>query len=118
MLGMLLVITPFSGIRVSCIDAPTDVSGRLSAPTEIGADCERLCPLRQASSTANTEGGSGCALSADVSSLSLFASIAVLGSPEPLQIPLVVPAVYADSPRFYLEPDLAHLGPPPKPEAL
>jgi len=123
-LGTLLILMPFSGIRVICIDAPTDEK-RPSAPTETLSDCERLCPLHQPSGTpsstdsaGSTESGSGCALSTDASSLSIVASIAVPRPQEPLQVALVASAASADSPRFYLEPALAHLGPPPKPQAL
>lgn len=111
-LGTLLVIMPFGGIRVMCVDSPRDV-GLSSAPTETGANCERLCPLHQPSMT-DTESSSDCALSADASSLNVFASIAALRPQGPLQEPSGVAPTYADSPRFYLEPELAHPGPPPK----
>ena len=124
-LGTLLAIMPFGGIRVICLDLPTDVS-RSSAPADRRSDCERLCPLHRPSDTpsltagtpSSTESDSECGLSADGSSLSVSATIAVLRPQEPRQVPLVVSAVWADSPRFYLEPALAHLGPPPKPQAL
>lgn len=118
MLGMLLTIMPFSGMRVICIDSPMNVESVSTVHTEGDADCERLCPLHQPSSTATKEEGSDCALSADASSLSLFASIAVLRHQEPLPVPLVTATTYSDSPRIYSEPKLAQLGPPPKPQAL
>lgn len=124
-LGALLVVLPFSGIRVICIDSPVDVSGS-TAPTETLTDCERLCPLQRPSDTpsitagpsSSTKSDSDCALSPGASSISLSASIAVLRPHEPLQVPLAVSAAPAESPRFYLEPELAHLAPPPKLEAL
>lgn len=116
-LGTLLVILPFSGMRVICVGVPTDVSPS-NARTEQGTDCERLCPLHLPSVAPSSPDGSDCALSSDASSLGIFASIAVLQPQEPLHVPLVVSAVSADAPRFYLEPALPHLGPPPKPQAL
>jgi hypothetical protein len=117
-LGTLLVFLPFSGMRVICIGSPTDVSAS-NARTETGADCERLCPLHPSSvAPSSPEDGSDCALSSDASSLGIFASIAVLQLQEPLHVPLVSAPTYSDVPRFYLEPALAHLGPPPKPQAL
>ena len=113
-LGTLLAIMPFSGLRVIYVDSPADVS-RSSPRNEEGADCARLCPLHQPS---RTESGSECALSADASLQSLFASVAIPLPQEPPQVPLVVAHTCSDSPGFYLEPALAHLGPPPRPQAL
>lgn len=121
MLGTLLVVLPFGGLRVICIDPATDVS-HSTAPTETASDCERMCPFHPPSVTSgtpsSTQSSSDCALSADGSSLSIFANIAVLRPQEPLVVPVAVTAVPADSPNFYREPQLAHLGPPPKPQAL
>lgn len=113
----LLLVLPFSGIRVICIDSPTDVSGS-SARTEHGSDCERLCPLHESASNDSSENDPDCSLSADASSLSVFASITIPRPQELLQITLRAVATYADSPRFYIEPGLAHLSPPPKPKVL
>jgi len=106
-LAMLLVTMPLSGMRVICVDS--------AAPTETGSDCERLCARHHVSSSTNS---STCALSTDASSLIVFASTAALGPEEPVQAPLVVSAVSADSPRCCLDPELAHHVPPPKPQAL
>jgi len=124
-LAALLVVLPFSGMRVICIDSPQDVSGS-TGRAETVSDCERLCPLHRPSETApavpaapsGPEDDSDCALSTDASSLSISASIAVQRPREPLQVPLVVSDAPAESHRFYLEPELAHLAPPPKPPAL
>jgi hypothetical protein len=122
-LGTLLVITPFSGMRVICIDSPTDMSGS-SANIQNITDCERLCPLHpppdapSSPTPSGTQNDSDCALSTDTISLSIVASTAVLRPQEPQQVPLVVSAVSADAPWFYQEPALSHLGPPPKPQAL
>lgn len=121
--GTLIVIMPFSGVRVICIDSPTDVS-ESTAHTEEMTDCERLCPLHPPSGTpsrttpSSTENGSDCALSTDGASLSIVASSAVPRPQEPLPVPLVSAPTYSEAPRFYSEPALAHLGPPPKPQAL
>jgi hypothetical protein len=116
--GTLLVLMPFSGMRVICVGLPTDVSAS-KARTETGTDCERLCPLHPPSAApSGSQNGSDCALSSDASSIGIFASIAVPQPQEPLHVPVVVSEVSADAPRFYLEPALAHLGPPPKTQAL
>ena len=114
----LLVVMPFSGMRVICLDAPTDVSG-VNAPVETLSDCERLCPLHQPTDTSSSsKKDEGCALSADASSLIIFASTAVVRPQEPLQVPDVVSTVSPASPRSCVEPELARLDPPPKPQAL
>lgn len=117
-LGTLIVIMPFGGMRVICTDSPTEV-GPLSARGEHLTDCERLCPLHPSPApSSSTEDTPDCALSADASALSFFASIAVLRPQQPLQRPVVVAALYSDSSRLHPEPELAHLAPPPKPQAL
>jgi hypothetical protein len=117
-LGTLIVIMPFSGMRVICVDSPEEATTS-SAPSREVSECERLCPLHQPSDTpSSTKTDQGCALSADGCSLIAFASIAAFQPQEPPQVPLVVLAVYAESPRFCLEPELAPVGPPPKPQAL
>ena len=103
----LLVVMPFSGMRVICVDA--------AAPTETGSDCERLCTRHHVSSTTN---GSNCTLSTDSSSLIVFASTAAVGPEEPLSAPPVVSAVFTDSTQCCPEPELAHRVPPPKPQVL
>ncbi len=124
-LAALLVVLPFSGMRVVCVDSPTPVSGS-AASTETVVDCERLCPLHPPSDTpamtpgtrSGTETGSDCALSTDGASFSILATVAVLWPHESLEVPLAVSAVSAASPRFYLDPELAHVAPPPRPRAL
>lgn len=114
LLGTLLVIMPFSGLRVICVESPAGMSSA-SPRHEKGSNCERLCPLHQQS---GTERGSDCALSAGASLPSLFVSVALPMPLDPPQVPLVVAHTYFDAPGFYLEPALTHLGPPPKPQAL
>ncbi len=117
-LGTLIVIMPFSGMRVICADPPAEATTS-SAPSVEASDCERLCPVHRPSDTpSSTKNDRGCALSADDCSLIAFATVAVFRPQEPPQVPLVVPAVYAESPRFCLEPELAPAGPPPRPQAL
>ena len=113
-LGTLIAILPFSGMRVICLDAHVDAGGA-SAAAEPAADCERLCALHHPFGSASDPGnGSNCALSTDASSLIVFASTAVVRPEEPLQVPLVVSPVHVESPRCCLEPELARLDPPPK----
>ena len=105
----LLVVMPFSGMRVICVDAaaPTD--------TDTRSDCEQLCARHHLSGTGST---SNCTLSTDSSSLIVFASTAAVGPEEPLSAPPVVSAVFTDSTQCCPEPELAHRVPPPKPQVL
>jgi hypothetical protein len=124
----LLVTMPFSGMRVICIDSPTDIScASARTETETGADCVRMCPPHEPSGTPPVAEGnpdppqnsSDCALSADASYVSsIVAGVAIARPHEPLHVTMVASAVHARSPRFGLEPDLAPLAPPPKLRAL
>lgn len=102
-LTALLITMPFSGLRVICVDS--------TAPAETGSDCERLCTRHHVS---DTTGSSNCSLSTDNSPLITFASTAALAPEAPMQAPLVVSVVVADSARGCLEPELAHRVPPPR----
>lgn len=112
-LGALIALMPFSGMRVICLGTPAP-ERTSSAPVDPVSECERLCPLHQPSS----EDGSDCALSAEGLSLIASAGIAVVRAQEPPHLPAVVRVVYAESPRFLTEPELPRFGPPPKPQAL
>ncbi len=112
-LGLLIALMPFSGMRVICLGTPAAESTS-SAPADPMSECERLCPLHQPSS----EDGSDCALSADGFSVIAFAGVAVVQPQEPPPVPVVVRVVYAETPRFLPEPELPHFSPPPKPHAL
>ena len=103
---------PFSGMRVICLGTPAESTS--SAPVDPISECERLCPLHHPSS----EEGSDCALSADGYSVIAFAGAAVVRPQEPPQAPEIVRVVYAESPRFFPEPELPRFVPPPKPRAL
>jgi len=102
-LSALLVVMPFSGIRVICVDA--------NAPADTRSDCEQLCARHHLSGTGSS---SNCTLSTDSSSLIIFASTAAAGPEEPLCAPLVASAVFTDSTQCCPEPELAHRVPPPK----
>jgi len=130
-IGALLLVLPFSGIRVICVEAvPTVIDPASDAGAEVAAttrpltDCERLCPFHppagmqaphaDAASTASDE-DSDCALSSDAAALQMMGTIAVLRPAQPVAVPHVV----SDAPVFtssvYSEPTLALLAPPPKP---
>ena len=127
----LLVVLPFSGIRVVCIDstaAGADPAASAESHTAEGTltDCERLCPFHPPASMqtlhVDAQSSSGddadCALSSDAAALQMLATIAVL---RPAQL-VSAPNVVSDAPVFtsslYSEPALALLAPPPKPIAL
>jgi len=123
-LGALFIVTPFSGVRVICVDSPMEPRHPV-ARAEAVSDCERLCPLHPPSSTSrdterggDTENASDCALSVDGATMSVVAGIAVPQPQGAFPVPAIVTVVVANSPRLYVEPALAHLAPPPKQRAL
>jgi hypothetical protein len=127
----LLLVLPFSGIRVICIapaPAPGDPAAapRTEAAEEALTDCERLCPFHppgsvqalHAEEQASSDGDADCALSSDAAARQMLATIAVLRP----QIPLAIPQIVTDAPVFassvYSDPALALLAPPPKSSVL
>jgi hypothetical protein len=66
------------------------------------------------SATSDTGDDTGCSLSSDSMSVSMFGNIAVLRPEAPLQAPTGAAPVVASAQRFYSEPSLALLAPPPK----
>ena len=127
----LLVVLPFSGIRVICIDsaaagADSAAVGETHAAEGTLTDCERLCPFHppasmgrlDADAQSSTDEDADCALSSDAAALQMLATIAVLRPAQPVSVPYVV----SDAPVFtssvYSEPALAHLPPPPKAPTL
>ena len=129
--GALLLVLPFSGIRVICIESPgPEVSSDVPAPQAEAkrplTDCERLCPLHppesleamHADGASSSGEKSDCALSSDAAALQMLATIGVL---RPAQ-PVAMPDVESDAPVFtssiYSEPSLTLLAPPPKPSVL
>lgn len=109
LISALLLIMPFSGMRVICLEPAGEPSG-LGDHAESGTDCDRICALHR------PDGGeqSSCALTADASALMMFACAAVLPSQQPMRAPVVVFVHDEDAPQLYLEPGLAQLSPPPK----
>ena len=114
-LGTLVAILPFSGMRVICIDATADTS----SATEVSAgdaDCERLCARHHVASTTT---GATCALSTDPCALMVFACTVGVGPEEPSSaLRLDVSAVPVDAQRFCLDPEVARRVPPPKLQVL
>jgi hypothetical protein len=125
--GALLLVLPFSGIRVICIESPVAEVSSAGPATQAEAerpltDCERLCPLHPPESLEAMHGDSApssdeesdCALSSDAAALQMLATIGVL---RPAQ-PVAMPDVESDAPVFtssvYSEPSLTLLAPPPK----
>ena len=132
-LGMLLLVLPFSGIRVICVESSAVQDEPAAADTQAAAeerpltDCERLCPYHPPASVQGlhadaaapaSDEESDCALSSDAAALQMLGTIAVLRSAEPLTVPYVVSDAPVYSTPFYAEPALIHLGPPPKARSL
>ena len=127
----LLVVLPFSGIRVICVDpaaagADPAASPETKATEATLTDCERLCPFHppasmqalHADSQSSSDEDADCALSSDAAALQMLGTIAVLRPADPLTVPYVVSDAPAYATAFYAEPALVHLGPPPKLQAL
>jgi hypothetical protein len=115
--GLVLVILPFSGVRVICVEVPADAAAP-QAPSQQAddiSDCEHLCALHHVtSSDADSGSGTRCALSADPSCFNLSGTLAIVPAYQPFTVSIVASAIAVDAPQFYLEPAVAHLGPPPK----
>lgn len=125
--GALLVVLPFGGVRVVCFDSPRPEAPASSAEAEAISDCERMCPFHPpadepsgpaATSSSGSDEGTGCALSSDSMSVSMFGNIAVLRPAEPLQAPAGASPAIVTARHIYLEPDLSGVAPPPKSFAL
>lgn len=122
----LLVVLPFSGIRVICIDSAAAGADQGTPPAEETlSDCERLCPFHPPGSlhalhadSQSSSDDADCALSSDAAALQMLGTIAVL-RPVPA---VAMPDVVSDAPvltsSVYSEPALALLAPPPKSQAL
>ena len=132
--GALLLVLPFSGIRVICVESPLAVDASASAgPAESHTDdaalteCERMCPFHPPASmqapdaetgSATSDDDSNCALSSDAAALQMLGTIAVLGHAPRLVVPLVITDAPVEVITSYAEPALIHSGPPPKPPTL
>ena len=122
----LLVILPFSGIRVICFELPAEESATAAAEHEL-TDCERLCALHREDETPaaqSPEPGADtprevCALTAEGAILDCvsFSAIAVVRAQQPADSRAIASNLYVDSSRLHLDPALAPAGPPPKQRA-
>jgi hypothetical protein len=126
----LLVIVPFSGIRVICFEMPADASQPAAEGHDL-TECEQLCALHHGetpaadsrlSAKAQSPGpraNEGCALSTGgiVLDCVSFSAIAVVRAEEPPQAPVLARNLYVESSRLHLEPALTPAGPPPKHDA-
>jgi hypothetical protein len=121
----LLVVLPFSGIRVTCYELPAE-SGAAAITHEL-TECERLCPLHQigiaASPAVDFQSGDTrnlCALTSDGAALDCvsYSAVAVVRAHEPPQAPVLAPSFYVASSRLHLDPAHTPAGPPPKSRAV
>jgi hypothetical protein len=110
LLWALVVVMPFGGMRVMCVEAP--LAATTAAVHAHDSDCERLCPLPPA--VANSGNGSDCAMTVDNSLIIMAAAVAVFPVQPPLAHATFVQHEFADPSRRYLEPWLAQPNPPPE----
>jgi len=127
----LLVVLPFSGIRVICIESVAAGADPAAVPETRTAegtltDCERLCPFHppaeiqalHADAESSSDEDADCTLSSDAAALQMLGTIAVLRPAHVVSVPYVVSDAPAFTSSVYSEPSLALLAPPPKPIAL
>ena len=104
-----LLLTPFTGVRVVCIDAPADV-----AETRVTAspDCDEVCarPLKPQAK----RGGFNCALKADACNQLLASTVAVVPASDAPVLQLVPTHVVSVAGPQYAAPALFPDSPPPK----
>jgi hypothetical protein len=119
----LLVILPFSGVRVICFELPAEASAPAAQAHDL-TECEQLCALHR-DKTQNPERDGdetreGCALSSGgvVLDCVSFSAVAVVRAQEPPPAPVLARNVYVESSPLHLEPALTPAGPPPKHVAL
>lgn len=110
LVAALVFVTPFSGMRVICLDPPTNVSTSAD-DAEDRSDCERLCAVQRPNGSGS---GSNCALTADGSLIVVGAATAVIPVQEPMRLPTVTRLDVSDIDQRYIEPALARLNPPPE----
>jgi hypothetical protein len=105
---VVLLLTPFAGVRVLCVDAPAEVSTAGGEQLE-GHSCQEICARIKGAPS-----GSNCVLSGAGESLVLVEGVAVLPAET---------RIAADSTRrrlepalhdLYLTPLLARPSPPPR----
>ena len=115
MIGALLLVMPFGGMRVICVAAPEEATDSTQASkAKALTECERLCPLHESSESSSGSDKTDCALSAGASSLMASGTVALIRSIDPPLAPEPVRVEYTLSPRFAPEPELPRFGPPPK----
>jgi hypothetical protein len=114
--SILLIVLPFSGIRVICVDDAEEAS--VSAPgaepemdQQAIEDCRRICALHHPRPVPAEE---DCAITVDPTSLTMLGGVAVLPAIDAAAAPFATPHVYFERLHGYVEPGLAHLSPPPK----
>jgi hypothetical protein len=110
LLWALILVLPFGGMRVMCVEAPLLAPG--AAHHQHGSDCERLCPLPEP--VASPRDGSDCSMSVDNSLIVI--SAAVCTSPMAMVTPAIDAAQhdFSDHPARYHAPGLSPTTPPPK----
>ena len=126
----LLVVLPFSGIRVICIDSAAGADPAAGPETHAAegtlTDCERLCPYHppasmqtlHADAQSSSDEDADCALSSDAAALQMLGTVAVLRPAHLVSVPYVVSHAPVFTSSVYSEPALALLAPPPKPISL
>ena len=115
MVGALLLVMPFGGMRVICVAAPAEAANSTEeAHSKALTECERLCPLHESSESSSSSDKTDCALSAGASSLMASGVVALVRSIDPLLAPESVRVEYTLSPRFAPQPELPRFGPPPR----
>jgi len=109
-LGVLIAIMPFGGMRVICVDGPADAPAA-HATAAAADDCTTVCELHRADGSRD---GERCALSTDAASTLVMGGVAVMRPHMPLPLPTVTRVAVLDPRVPLLDPDLPHVAPPPR----
>ncbi|MBA2305823.1 MAG: hypothetical protein H0W08_24765 [Acidobacteria bacterium] len=105
----LLVFTPFTGVRMICVERPPQ-----SVAADVAGDCDQFCLRPSARATEGVHGDVDCALLADGAVFMVVSGVAVLPAQIALRI-VVETRVYESAVTdSYRSPAVAHPLPPPK----
>ena len=104
-----LLITPFTGVRVVCLDAPADATVPEIAASQ---DCDEWCPRPPKAQP--KRGDVSCALKAGTCNQLLAATVAVVPACSSSSLQLIPTAVTSLDAAQYAAPVILPDSPPPK----
>ena len=106
----LLVFTPFTGVRMICVDTPA----RTAATVDAGADCEQFCLRQKARAPEGPHGDIDCLLVAGGAVVMVVSGEAILPTPPAIRFVAEARPYELVVTDLYHSPALSLLSPPPK----